>query len=271
METDSERTSGSTQNCASPQLLSSGTVSIDIIVKDDDAVAMRYPGGKGKCYQHLINLMPLHETYIEPFLGGGAVLRNKRPATRTIGLDIDPHTIARWERVKPDGIELVHGDAFFFLKAFHYTGNELVYVDPPYLPATRKRAKVYRHDLDRAGHERLLELLVTLPCRVMVSGYDSDLYQRHLSSWRRFTFTAKAHDGVRQECVWINYAPPGSLHDARYIGSNFRERQTVQRRRQRLRSKIQDLSLIERAELLSWLQSTMQNEENRDATLLRSA
>ncbi len=50
---------------------------------------MSYPGGKGKCYQRLINLMPPHETYIESHLGGGAVLRNKRPAKANIGIDAD--------------------------------------------------------------------------------------------------------------------------------------------------------------------------------------
>ena len=36
---------------------------------------MRYPGGKGKCYQHIINLMPMHDTYIETHLGGGEPYR----------------------------------------------------------------------------------------------------------------------------------------------------------------------------------------------------
>jgi site-specific DNA-adenine methylase len=57
---------------------------------------MRYPGGKGKCYQRLINLMPVHETYIETHLGGGAVMRNKRPAARNIGIDIDQQVIDVW-------------------------------------------------------------------------------------------------------------------------------------------------------------------------------
>ncbi|MGJ8626091.1 MAG: hypothetical protein ACSHXB_03935 [Sulfitobacter sp.] len=41
---------------------------------------MTYPGGKngGGAYQRIINHMPPHRFYIEPFLGSGAVLRNKR-------------------------------------------------------------------------------------------------------------------------------------------------------------------------------------------------
>jgi site-specific DNA-adenine methylase len=40
-----------------------------------------YPGGKAGAgvAQRLINLMPTHAVYIEPFLGHGAVLLHKRP------------------------------------------------------------------------------------------------------------------------------------------------------------------------------------------------
>jgi len=50
-----------------------------------------YPGGKngGGAYQTLINLMPPHSVYVEPFLGSGAVMRMKRPAGVNIGLDLD--------------------------------------------------------------------------------------------------------------------------------------------------------------------------------------
>jgi site-specific DNA-adenine methylase len=43
---------------------------------------LSYPGGKGGAgvYQAIINQMPPHEVYIEPFLGAGSVLRTKRPA-----------------------------------------------------------------------------------------------------------------------------------------------------------------------------------------------
>ena len=42
------------------------TPEIDIIVISDDDWWMNYPGGKGKCYQRLINLMPAHQVYIDP-------------------------------------------------------------------------------------------------------------------------------------------------------------------------------------------------------------
>jgi len=59
---------------------------------------MRYPGGKGKCYQHVINLMPPHSVYIETHLGGGSVLRHKRPAKRNIAIEVSLRY--DWEEIK---------------------------------------------------------------------------------------------------------------------------------------------------------------------------
>src|SRR5687767_12605543 len=66
---------------------------LDIIVIGDDGSCVRYPGGKFRCYQKLINLMPPHRVYIETHLGGGAVLRHKAPAELSIGIDSDPAVI----------------------------------------------------------------------------------------------------------------------------------------------------------------------------------
>jgi hypothetical protein len=39
--------------------------------------------------------MPRHEVYVEPFLGGGAVMAAKRPACLNIGVDLDAEVIAQ--------------------------------------------------------------------------------------------------------------------------------------------------------------------------------
>ena len=60
---------------------------------------MAYPGGKAGdgVYQRLISLMPPHEVYIEPFLGGGAIMRHKRPTRLNIGIDLDSQVISMWQ------------------------------------------------------------------------------------------------------------------------------------------------------------------------------
>ncbi|MFG0547626.1 DNA adenine methylase [Pseudomonas sp. YQ_6] len=227
---------------------------IDIIVISDDALRMRYPGGKGKCYQRLINLMPPHQTYIESHLGGGSVMRNKKAAQRNIGLDLDAKVIDLWRAEFPDACELYQLDAVSFLERFPFDGHELVYVDPPYMVQTRRRAKVYRCDYTEQDHLRLLRCLAVLPCKVMLSGYDCDLYNRELDGWHKVSFSAKTHVEVRDETVWMNYEPPSCLHDTRYLGETYRERQTIQRRLSRLRNRIESMDPVERHELLQWMQ-----------------
>lgn len=236
-------------------------LSVDIIVISDDAGCMRYPGGKGKCYQRLINLMPPHQTYIESHLGGGAVMRNKKAAQRNIGLDLDAKVIELWESKLPGTCELHQVDAVSFLKSYAFEGEELVYVDPPYFPETRRREKVYRCDYTESDHIRLLRCLVALPCNVMLSGYDCDLYNRELAGWRKVSFPAKTHVEMREEVVWMNFAPPSRLHDTRFLGETFRDRQTIQRRQTRLRTRIESLDPIERHELLQWMQELYGNDE----------
>ncbi len=214
---------------------------------------MRYPGGKGKCYHQIINTFPPHTTYIETHLGGGAVLRHKLPTKRSIGIDKNEQVIAVWRKNHPELAEYIHGDAVQFLCSFPFKGSELVYCDPPYLPSTRKRAHVYHHDLSEADHHLLLDTLIHLRCFVVVSGYSSEVYHSMLSGWSTKSFPAKAHDGLREEWIWANYPLPEQLHDMRYFGANYRERQDFKRRMRRLRGRIARLSKPEQHQLREWI------------------
>jgi DNA adenine methylase len=228
-------------------------------------IHMRYSGGKGKCFQHLINLMPPHGTYIESHLGGGAVLRNKAPAKQSIGIDKDSKVIAEWKKRYPNLCQLIHADATEYLKQYKFDGNELIYADPPYVHSTRRRSRIYACEYTNNDHEQLLLILQKLPSMVLISGYDNELYNDTLVGWRKETFLAKTWTDVRQECVWLNFKPPYRLHDATYLGANFRERQTVKRRQQRLREHIQQMNPLERSELIRWLEATYGSNLLEDA------
>lgn len=238
----------------SPRALG-GLCPIDVIANNGDDSAMRYPGGKGKCFQQIINLLPPHRTYIESHLGGGAVMRHKVPAKHSIGIDIDARVISTWRAKYPGLCQLVHGDACDFLRSFRFCGEELVYCDPPYVSSTRKRPRVYRHDYTVEQHEELLAILQRLPCLIVVSGYTSPLYEAELRNWNRIDFSAKTHRGVRMESLWFNFEKPIRLHDSRYVGSSFREREIVKRRQERLRTRIARLHPIEQHALLEWMLS----------------
>lgn len=222
---------------------------------------MRYPGGKGKTYQHIINLMPCHDVYVETHLGGGAVMRHKKPAAKNIGIDADDSVLALWAQTPRTNINLIHGRAEDFLTTYPFTGRELLYVDPPYLPETRRRAKVYRCDYDFEDHVRLLHMLVSLPCMVLVSGYESALYDDILRGWNKRKFQAKTHVDLRVETLWFNYEAPSLLHDTRYLGANFRQRQDSKRRLERLKEKVEAMDPCERAAFTSWLHEAYPQRE----------
>lgn len=89
----------------------------------------------------------------------------------------------------------------------------LMYLDHPYLQETRTSPDVYDHEMSREDHERLLDLLTTggLRGKFLISGYDSPLYRRKLSSWNRHSFdlpnNAAAGTSKRRmtELLWMNY------------------------------------------------------------------
>jgi site-specific DNA-adenine methylase len=203
---------------------------------------VRYPGGKFRCFQKLINLIPPHRVYIETHLGGGAVLRNKKPAQRTIGIDRDPSVIRSIAQEFPD-FRFILGRAEEFLESFPFKGDEFVYVDPPYWPSARRSSRgPYRFDYQESDHLALLRLLRSLPCRVLISGYANTVYNRELSEWHCRSFTGTSHVGRREETVWLNYRPT-ILHDVEFIGSDFRERQTIKRKRLRWIERFKDESV----------------------------
>jgi site-specific DNA-adenine methylase len=221
-----------------------------------------YPGGKGEngVLQRLINLMPPHETYIETHLGGGAIMRNKLPARRNIGIEIDPEIINLWS-ANQINFELVHGDAVTFLKNYQWTGKELVYCDPPYLRETRKKHyPLYKYEYTCQQHIELLETIKSLPCMVMVSGYQSKLYEEMLTGWRTYSFQAGCHYGVATEYVWMNYPLPLELHDYRYLGDTSRERERLKFIKRNWIRRLKSMPVLEREALLSAIKTAFNHD-----------
>lgn len=212
---------------------------------------MAQTGGKGRAYQRIISMMPPHKTYIETHLGAGSIMRRKRPAARNIGIDLDERMIEAWLGRPIHCVELVHGCAMEFLRHFTFDGGELIYCDPPYWPDARKRARCYRHDYTRDDHSELLEILTSLPCRVMLSGYDNPLYDGALSQWERHEITNYTQSGPVTETVWTNFTPDHRLHDYSYVGEDFRERERIRRCRRTQVERLRRAPAIERAAMLS--------------------
>jgi hypothetical protein len=217
-----------------------------------------YKGGKAGAgvYQQIINQIPPHEVYIEPFLGGGAVLLNKRPAAASIAIDLDASAIdalSLWGKLASPGVTFINGDAISYLQNRRCGPETFVYCDPPYLFDVRSsKRRIYTHEFGDVGqHEKLLAVLRSLPCMVAVSGYWSSLYESSLQGWRSISFNAKTRAGVAREWLWMNYPEPVELHDYSYLGQNFREREKITRQKKRWRARLLRMDKLQRYALLS--------------------
>ncbi len=217
---------------------------------------MHYPGGKGLSFQKFINLMPPHELYIECFLGGGSIIRRKRPANRNIAIEANPDVVKKWEETERFNFELIHGDALEYLKEFSFKGTELLYCDPPYLRETRRsQKKIYKYDYTIKQHVEFLDLIKSLPCMVMISSYYSELYSNALNDWYMYSFQAIIRKNTFTELVWMNYPPPVQLHDYRYLGDNYRERYKLKIKAKRWTKRLKSMPILEQQALFFAMQS----------------
>jgi DNA adenine methylase len=249
-----------------------------------------YPGGKGVVFRNIINEMPPHKTYVEAFVGGGAVALNKRPAERNILIDLDAEVIAAWlghlvrnggAAAPPDSTmgaaiatcgdtsgylviaadatrwELYRADALRLLPLLRLGKDALVYADPPYLFDVRLSDRyMYRHELGLPEqHTALIGNLDQLNCKVMISGYWSGLYAGLLTDgWRSYSFKSRDRGGnIREEYVWCNFPEPARLHDYSFLGDNFRERERIKRKAARWANRFQNLPTLERRAILEQL------------------
>src|ERR1700693_3175724 len=300
---------------------------------------MGYPGGKSGpgVYHRLINLMPPHSVYCEPFLGGGAVMKLKRPAAYNIGVDLDAGVIAGWQACDgenaarrsitggnavavPSGgnataaggsggnaapavnlvataktpppasaggkatarrrgtaepplsadagepaasgsdgaaaagrprFRFLRGDGLTFLAAYPFEPADLVYCDPPYLMETRSGGRLYRHELEDGQHAELLATILTLPCRVMISGYWSEMYRETLKAWNTIHFDAMTRGGMAEEWVWFNFPAPLELHDYRFLGEGNRQRTDLRRQKERWIARLERMPVLKKRALLA--------------------
>jgi hypothetical protein len=200
--------------------------------------------------------MPPHVTYIETHLGGGAILRIKKPAAVNIGIDIDSQVIEKWGQSPGENQRFYLDDALSFLRQYSFTGSELVYCDPPYLMETRKSGPLYRHEYTREQHIELLGIIKTLPCMVIISGYYSELYNEQLAGWNYKTFQAQTRGGTpATEYVWFNFKDPLFLHDPRFIGTDYRDRERIKKKADRWVNRFESLPLLEKQAIMACLKN----------------
>lgn len=230
----------------------------------------RYQGGKNGAgvYQTIINHIPLHARYIEAFAGSAAVFRNMLPCNESVLIERDfdqaqrlKQMIRRDDRLR---VAAICGDALNelikFMGAGWWGSGVFVYLDPPYHPDARTSGDLYRHELTAGDHSALLNVILPAMTakrtRWALSGYRCASYDDAAAAhgWHRVDYTAQTRGGPRTESLWMNYDPATiTLHDHRYLGTDFRERERIQRKVSRWVGKLEKLPRHERGAIMAAL------------------
>lgn len=104
------------------------------------------------------------------------------------------------------GVQIENMPAVQLIQRFNYE-NVLIYCDPPYVLSTR-HGKQYRCEMSDNDHMELLQVLKAHKGPVIISGYDTPLYNDLLWGWHKRD--AVSHSQIctrKQEMLWMNYEP----------------------------------------------------------------
>lgn len=217
-------------------------------------------GGSGVA-QWIINKMPKHDVYIEPFCGCAVVASLKKLAmVDNVLIDVNSGIIDELKQHSfSKDFTLICDDSLAIIDRLisDYIGQGkkvLIYLDPPYLPETRSSFSScqYSYELTILQHSWLLSFmkdkLLQFPKNLyfMISGYKSDMYMSMLECFFYFDFQTMSRGGIRTESLWTSFNPDDYVkHQYDYVGSTFTDRQRIKRKSSRWVSKFQKLSFDE--------------------------
>lgn len=134
--------------------------------------------------------------------------------------NLPEHLLYFHERLKLAQIDCI--DSIEFIKYWD-TPDTLFYIDPPYISSTRKLKRIYAKELPDEYHERLVDTIINIKGKAVVSHYLHPIYERLEGyGYERYEFHTVAHmSGIarshelygeerirsrvapRVECLWV--------------------------------------------------------------------
>lgn len=148
-------------------------------------------------------------TVIKSFMGIGDSIHNKSGFRKSITSNVPPsRSFANYvdyfdfftERLRSVLIENLSYNEIF--KAYD-SNKTLFYIDPPYPHFTRSKKHRYGHEMTENCHNILIERILTLKGRVILSSYKNPVYDS--LNWRTELKEARTQKTKRTEVLYINF------------------------------------------------------------------
>jgi len=213
------------------------TLAQDAIIRSDHNVPiLRYFGGKYRLAPWVIDHMPTHKTYVEPFAGSASVLLRKGQAQTEVLSDLNPELINFWHTLRADP------DVFVTALQQGYTWSRESYTKCLAI------SKPFKHGIDwvTLSAEQRLQAAVAFYVRQWLSyGSGTSKYasgfrmanggsERNFMNPKKFTWAAKRlkdvtiieQDAFDTICAYdapdtLFYVDPPYLPSTRYGGNDY--------------------------------------------------
>lgn len=124
------------------------------------------------------------------------------PRTATMWNNLPGIIVEVCSRLKEAQIE--NTDALALINRYN-DEKTLIYCDPPYLQSIRKR-NMYEYEMSDMDHLELIAALKNSSSKIILSGYENDLYDFYLRDWNKDSIETTAQMGKkRTELLWMNF------------------------------------------------------------------
>lgn len=108
------------------------------------------------------------------------------------------------------GVQIENKPAIELISRFN-NSKVLIYCDPPYMFETR-HGKQYMCEMSDIDHKNLLDVLLNHKGPVIISGYETKLYNDVLKGWHKENTVSYSQVCSKKiEKVWMNFKPSGQL------------------------------------------------------------
>lgn len=105
-------------------------------------------------------------------------------------------------------VQIEHMDALRLIERYD-NPDVLMYLDPPYLQSSRKSGALYAIEMDMVGQKQMLSLITQSRAKIIISGYENDLYNDTLAGWNKdSTMSQTTSTKKATETIWMNYPQP---------------------------------------------------------------
>lgn len=172
-----------------------------------------------RCYEHSDNVVEQARRTVVRYHQSFGTSNSSRRSWKNVQTAGGPRTATMWnylpdtviqvcERLKEAQIE--NTDALTLIERYNHK-NTLIYLDPPYLQSLR-RHNLYKCEFSDNQQMNMLDLIKTSKSRIILSGYENELYNDCLSGWNTVEKETTAQFGIhRTEKLWMNFEMQLSL------------------------------------------------------------